>query len=247
MAAFKEGSRKTGARVEALLEELTRDLKASVATAVQHGLAGAAAESAAQTAASAGAAKAAEELGADAHALELHLLDSVPALLSAIASESEATRAAVAASQAEIEAAVDRVRVGFEAKLDGIQFALTRANGKPPKSSTDGLEPSLVALLQEQGLCQRSGFFYRCGVLSVHSLASVLEEDMHELGLSPLQATRVAAAARAAAGTVMKRPLQPSHSGDDFGTATGDVLPPLPPLRLKPVLDPSSPLLKEVL
>jgi hypothetical protein len=214
---------------------------------VQQGLAGAAAESAAQAAASAGAAKAAEELGADAHALELHLLDSVPALLSAIASESEATRAPVAASQAEIEAAVDRVRVGLEAKLDGMQIALARANGGPSKSSKDCLEPELLALLKDHSVSQHAGFFYRCQVLSVHALASVLEEDMHELGLSPRQALRLAAAARAAAGADLKCPLRSGHGGDDVGTATGDVLPPLPPRRLKPVLDPSSPLLKEVL
>jgi len=52
VATLKQESRAAGARVEGLLEELKCDLKASIATAVQQGVAGAAIGSAAQVTAS---------------------------------------------------------------------------------------------------------------------------------------------------------------------------------------------------
>jgi len=244
VAALKEESRAAGARVETLLEELTRDLKASIAAEVQKGVTGAAVGSAAQLVASAGARKAAEELGVDAQALELHLLNSVPALLLAVASESESTRAAVAKSQAEIEAAVERVRRSLQSQLAEV---LTRLPGGLLRLPTDGLEPALVAFLIKEGLSQLGGFFLRCQVLSLHSLALVPESDMHELGLMPLQAARVAA--------VMKMehpscPLWLNLNGDESDVATDAITPPPPPpLRLTPVLnlENMNPLLKEVL
>lgn len=242
VVALEQESRAAGARIETLLEELTHNLKDSIATAVQQGAAGAAVGSAAQATALAGARKAAEELGADAHALELYLLNSVPALLSAVASESEATRTAVALSQAEIEAAVERGRMSLQSQLDEV---LSRLGGVPVRMPTEGLHPSLVAFMEKEGLSQLFGFFQRCQIFSLHALASVPEADMHELGMSPLLAARVAAVMNP------NHPSCPLHlnSSDYANTASGRAVPPLPPLRLKPVLDLNSlkPLLKEVL
>lgn len=246
VAALKEGSLAAGARVETLLEELMRGLKVSIATAVRQEVAGAAAGNAAHAAASIGARKAAEELGADAQALELHLLNSVPALLAAIASENEASRAAVAASRAEIEAVVERGRVGIQAKLDEVLFQLRDCSARLP---TDGLEPSLVAFLVREGHSHLGGFFQRCQVRSLSTLALVPEADMFELGLTPLQAARVAAVMD------IKHPSCPLrlNCGNGLEGTTGAIItsfsPPLPPRRLKPVLDFGnlSALLKEVL
>ena len=243
VAELKVDSRAAGVRIETILEELSRDLKASVATAVQQGLAGSAVGSAAQAVASTGARKAAEELGANAQALELYLLDSVPALLSAISSENEATRAAVAASQAEIEAVMERGRIGLQSQLNEV---LLRLRGGPVRLPTDGLEPSLVAFLDKERLSQLGGFFQRCQVLSLRSLAVVPEADMHELGLSPLHAARIAAVMDIKHPSC---PLRLGYGGGDFALASEAALPPLLPLRLKPVLDPEklSALMKEVL
>lgn len=162
--------------------------------------------------------------------------------MSAIASENVTTRAAMAASQAEIEAALERGRLGLQNQLDEVLHHIRHA---PLRSPTDGLEPALVAYLEKGGLIHLCGFFQRCQVRSLRSLAAVPEFDMHELGLSPMQAARVAAAMD------LKHPSCPLrlNSGGEFSAASEVALPPLPSLRLKPVLDPENmnPWLRKVL
>jgi len=239
--ALEAQSRAEGARVERLLEKLTKDLQASIATEVRKGVAGAALGNAARAAASEGARQTAEELGVNAQALDMHLLDSMQSMLAAVVeSEGEATRAAVASSQADMQAAIERGRSGLEAKLDEMQSALVRIEESTLKMSTDGLDPALVALLEEEGVIQNAGFFRRCKVLTLRSLAAVPEADMHELGFSPLVAARIA--------SVMKldHPSCPLRPGNG---ATQDAVQPMPPLNLRPVLDLTNldPFLKEVL
>ena len=110
-------SRAEGARFERLIEELTSDLKASIATDVRKGITGAALGNAARAAASEGARKIADEFSAQA--LDMNLLDSIQSFLAAVVeSEGEATQAAVASSQAELEVAIERGRTDVQSQLD---------------------------------------------------------------------------------------------------------------------------------
>lgn len=112
-------SRAEGARVERPLEELASDLKASIATEVRKGITGAALGNAARAAASEGARKTADELGVSAQALDMNLLDLIQSLLAEVVeSEGEATRAAVASSQADMEVAIERGRTDVQSQLD---------------------------------------------------------------------------------------------------------------------------------
>jgi hypothetical protein len=242
VAELGHESRAAGARIEALLEELTRNLQSSIATEVNNRSGGTAVGNAVRAAASAGALQAADELGADPRALELHLLNTVPKLLATVASESEATCAVVSSAQGEIEAAIERGRRSLQDQLDEV---IARLGGGPERFRSDGLEPSLVTFLEKEGLTQLVGFFVRCRVLSLQSLAAVPEADMHELGLTPLLAARVAAVMD------INHPSCPlrSHGGANLNSSNSQVVAPVQLLRLKAVLDPMrlSPLLKEVL
>ena len=186
-----------------------------------------------------GAREAAADLGVDVRALELHLLDAVPALLNALAAEGTLTREAVAASQAEVVAAVERGQRSVQAQLDEVLARLDSGGARRP---TDALELELAAFLERENLAQLGGFFQRCNVLSLRKLAAVPEADMKELGMTPMLAARVAGLLQ------LSHPMCPLRRGAEAEVLLEEARPP-PPLRLRPVLDrdSASPLLQDVL
>jgi hypothetical protein len=245
LAALAQDHRGADERTLARIEELERNLKATIAAAVSGG-GGAAAGRAAREAAAAGARAGAVDLGVDASALELHLLDAVPALMDALAADGTLTRAAVAASQAEVVAAVESGHRSVQAQLDEVLARLGNGGGGgAARRPTDGLEPALAAFLERENLTQLGGFFLRCNVLGLRSLAAVPEADMKELGMTPMLAARIAGLMQ------LSHPTCPLRRGGEEEEEEEEEAqsPPVPPRQLRPVLDPDSvsPLLKEVL
>ena len=228
--ALAEENRLAEARAEQHLLELTSKLSTEIKAALSTGCGGASV----RTVATAAAQRAARDLGlGDTRALEQDMLEVARQTIDAVERDGGMTRAKLEGFRAEVEDANRNIR-------DQLDEVLARLGDGGPLRPTDGLEKSLAKFLESEGLDQLGGFFLRCGVRSLHALATVPEADMHELGLSPLHSSRVAA--------LMKHdhPMCPLLASGGSGDLR---LPPAPPFRLRPVLDCEhlSPLLLAVL
>ena len=229
--ALAEENRLAEARAEQHLRELTSKLSAEIKAALSAG----SGDARVCTAATAAAQSAAQYLGlSDPRALEQDMLGVARQTIDTVERDGGMTRAKLKEFRAELDDANRNIRD----KLDEVLARL--GDGGPLRRPTDGLEKSLAKFLESEGIDQVGGFFLRCGVRSLHALAAVPEADMHELGLSPLHSSRVAALMKL---DHPKCPLLASGGSGDLR------LPSAPPLRLRPVLDREhlSPLLLAVL
>jgi hypothetical protein len=167
--------------------------------------------------------------------------------MDALAAGGILTRAAVAASQAEVVAAVESGHRSAQAQLDEVLARLGHGHGNgggegAARRPTDGPEPALAAFLEREDLAQLGVFFLRCNVLGQRSLSAVPEADMKELGMTPMLAARIAGLMQ------LSHPMCPLRRRAEEEEEE-EVQSPVPPRQLRPVLDPGSvsPLLKEVL